>query len=72
MLDIKPEARPPFSFQIGNLGVETCVIKVKKIACKALKCRGLNSRLRLMYAHFEESEEIVFIELHKSDKGNSA
>lgn len=71
VLDIKPEARPPFSFRIDNLGIETCIIKVKKIACKALKGRGVNSGLRLIYAHFEEREEIVFIELyHKNDKEN--
>ncbi len=69
VLDIKPEARPPFSFQIDGLGIKTCVIKVKKIACKALKGRGVNSGFRLIYAHFIESEEIKFIELyHKSDK----
>ncbi|MCK5368391.1 MAG: hypothetical protein KAQ62_07545 [Cyclobacteriaceae bacterium] len=71
VLDIKPEARPPFSFLIDGLGLETCVIKVKKIACKALKGRGVNSGLRLIYAHFQKSEEIVFIELyHKNDKVN--
>ncbi|TRX59165.1 hypothetical protein FNH22_11620 [Fulvivirga sp. M361] len=71
VLDIKPEARPPFSFRIDGLGIETCVIKVKKIACKALKGRGVNSGLRLIYAHFIESERITFIELyHKSDKHN--
>ncbi len=71
VLDIKPEARPPFSFQLDNLGIETCIIKVKKIACKALKGRGVNSGLRLVYAHFYETEEIVFIELyHKNDKEN--
>jgi hypothetical protein len=48
----KPEERPPFSFRIDNLGIETCVIKIKKIACKALKGRGVNSGLRLVYAHF--------------------
>ena len=60
------------------------VIKVKKIACKALKGRGVNSGLRLVYAYFKhqstdsendenktEKEKIVFIELyHKSDKEN--
>ncbi len=71
VLEIKPEARPPFSFRIEGLGIETCVIKVKKIACKALKGRGVNSGLRLIYAHFEEREEIVFVELyHKHDKEN--
>ena len=32
ILKKKPEVRPPFSFRIDNLGLETCVIKVKKIA----------------------------------------
>ena len=67
----KPEERPPFSFRIDNLGIETCVIKVKKIACRALKGRGVNSGLRLVYAHFAADQRIVFIELyHKNDKDN--
>lgn len=65
----KPEERPPFSFRIDNLGIETCVIKVKKIACKALKGRGVNSGLRLVYAYFSTYQRIVFIELyHKNEK----
>ena len=78
ILKKKPGERPPFSFRIDNLGLETCVIKVKKIACKALKGRGVNSGLRLVYAHFEaehlpagQSGKITFIELyHKNDKEN--
>jgi mRNA-degrading endonuclease YafQ of YafQ-DinJ toxin-antitoxin module len=71
VLTIAPNERPPFSFRIDNLGLETCVIKVKKIACKALKGRGVNSGLRLIYAHFEEEQKIIFIELyHKNDKEN--
>lgn len=71
VLSIEPYERPPFSFRIDNLGLETCVIKVKKIACKALKGRGVNSGLRLIYAHFKKEEKIVFIELyHKNDKEN--
>jgi hypothetical protein len=63
--------RPPFSFRIDNLGLETCIIKVKKIACKALKGRGVNSGLRLIYALFPDEQKIAFIELyHKSDKEN--
>lgn len=65
----KPDERPPFSFSIDNLGLETCVIKVKKIACKALKGKGVNSGLRLIYAYFEVEERIVFIEIyHKNNK----
>ncbi|PGH39211.1 MAG: hypothetical protein CRN43_10450 [Candidatus Nephrothrix sp. EaCA] len=66
-----PDERPPFSFRIDNSGLETCVIKVKKIACKALKGRGVNSGLRLIYAYFAEEQKITFIELyHKNDKEN--
>jgi hypothetical protein len=71
VLEIMPDERPPFSFRIDNLGIETCVIKVKRIACKALKGRGVNSGLRLVYAHFPADQRIVFIELyHKNDKEN--
>lgn len=69
ILNKRPDERPPFSFRIDNLGLETCVIKVKKIACKALKGRGVNSGLRLVYAYFPEEQKITFIELyHKNDK----
>ena len=71
VLEVIPQERPPFSFRIDNLGLETCVIKVKKIACKALKGRGVNSGLRLIYAHFEAEQKITFIEIyHKKDKEN--
>ena len=71
VLNVEPNERPPFSFRINDLGITTCVIKVKKIACRALKGRGVNSGLRLIYAHFEEEEKIVMIELyHKNDKEN--
>jgi len=71
VLEILPDERPPFNFRIDNLGMETCVIKVKKIACKALKGRGVNSCLRLIYAYFKEEQIIIFIELyHKNDKEN--
>lgn len=68
-LDDEPGESPPFSFRINGLGIETCVIKVKKIACRALKGRGVNSGLRLIYAYYEEEGKIIFIELyHKNDK----
>lgn len=71
VLTDEPEESPPFSFRIDNLGIKTCIIKVKKIACKALKGRGVNTGLRLIYAHFPEEQKITFIELyHKNDKGN--
>jgi len=69
VLFINPKERPPFSFRIDNLGLETCVIKVKKIASKSFKGKGVNSGFRLIYAHFELEDRVVLIELyHKSNK----
>ena len=69
VLTAEPGERPPFSYRIDGLGIQSCVIKVKKIACKSLKGRGANSGLRLIYAHFEEEKRIVMIELyHKNYK----
>jgi mRNA-degrading endonuclease RelE of RelBE toxin-antitoxin system len=69
VLFVSPKERQPFSFRIDNLGIETCVIKVKKIACKSFKGKGVNSGFRLIYAHFENENRIVLIELfHKSKK----
>ncbi len=71
VLRTEPKEHPPFSFRISGLGIDTCVIKVKKIACKSLKGKGVNSGLRLIYVHFEQEEKIIFVELyHKSDKEN--
>lgn len=69
ILTFRPDEHPPFSFRIDKLGIETCIIKVKKIACRALKGCGVNSGFRLVYAYFPDEQRIVFIELyHKSDK----
>jgi len=69
ILTFKPDERPPFSFRINNLAINSCVIKVKKIACKSLKGRGVNSGLRLVYAYFSKEQKIILIEIyHKSEK----
>ena len=71
VLTVSPEERPPFSYRIDGLGIETCIIKVRKIACKSLKGRGSESGLRIVYAHYKIEERIVFIELYfKGDKEN--
>jgi hypothetical protein len=68
-LEILPDERPPFSFRIDNLVLDICIIKIKKIACKSLKGRGVNSGLRLIYAYFPEEHKITFVELYlKNDK----
>jgi len=71
VLEIFPDERPPFSFRIDNPGLTTCIIKVEKIACRSQKGRGVNSGLRLVYAWFEGTQKIIFIELyHKGDQEN--
>jgi hypothetical protein len=68
-LEDEPGEQPPFSYRIDGLGLSTCMIKVKKIACRAMKGKGVNSGLRLIYAWFEEESRIVFVELYyKGDK----
>lgn len=71
VLLVEPDARPPFSFRIDNLGIESCVIKVRKIASKSFKGKGVQSGFRLIYAYFENEQKIIFIELyHKNTKEN--
>jgi len=69
VLSVFPDERPPFSYRINELNLQTCVIKVKKIACKALKGKGVQSGLRLVYAWHPEELKITFIELyHKNEQ----
>ncbi len=69
VISVEPSVRPPFSFEIDGLALETCVIKVRKIASRSFKGRGAMSGFRLIYAHFEQENRVVFIELyHKSSK----
>lgn len=68
ILKHRPDERAPFSFRVPDLKTENYIIKIKKIACKSLKGKGVNSGLRLIYAYFPENQKIVFIELyHKSE-----
>ena len=67
VLTVSPNEKPPFSYRIDGLGIETCIIKVKKIASKSFKGKGVSSGFIIIYAHFEKEEKIVLIEIyHKS------
>jgi mRNA-degrading endonuclease RelE of RelBE toxin-antitoxin system len=71
VLSVEPDAEPPFSFRIEGIKTTTCIIKVRKITCRSLKTKGVNSGLRLIYAYFKEENRIVFIEIyHKNSKPN--
>lgn len=70
-LDVSPSATPPISFLMNNFGSPHEIIKVKKFACKALKGKGANSGIRVIYAFHKEEQKIVFIELYyKGDQEN--
>ncbi len=69
VLAILPDERTSFSYRINGLGIETCIIKVKKIASKSFKGKGVNSGFRIIYAYYENEDKIVLIEVyHKSVK----
>ncbi len=71
VLSVRPDAQEPFSFRIDGLGIESCVIKVKKIAGDSFKGKGSSSGFKLIYAYFKEIPKIVLVELyHKSNKEN--
>lgn len=55
---------------ISELGVITPKIyKAKKFACKALKGKGVQSGIRVIYAYHEEADLIEFVEIYyKGDK----
>ena len=57
-------------FQVPGLKIEIPKIyKAKKFACRSLKGKGVQSGIRLIYAHFEEQDKIEFIEIYyKGDK----
>jgi mRNA-degrading endonuclease RelE of RelBE toxin-antitoxin system len=59
-------------FPIPGLGFEfPKVYKAKKFACRALKGKGVQSGIRVIYAYFEPDDRIVLIEIYfKGDKEN--
>ena len=66
-----PEGFEPRIFRIGGLGIECNIFKVKKFRCKALKGRGANSGIRIIYSYFKDKNRIDFIEIYyKGDKKN--
>ncbi len=58
--------------QIPELAIHSPKIyKGKKFACKALKGKGVQSGIRVIYAYHEEEDRIQFIEIYyKGDKAS--
>lgn len=59
-------------FQIADLGLEyPKIYKARKFACKSLKGKGAMSGIRIIYAYFEDTDIIEFIEIYyKGEKDN--
>jgi len=57
-------------FNISDLGIHSPqMYKAKRFACKALKGKGAQSGIRIIYAYHEEEDWIEFIEIYyKGDK----
>ena len=58
--------------RISNLAIdEPKIYKARKFACRSLKGTGGRSRIRIIYAYYEEEDIIEFIEIFfKGDKDN--
>jgi mRNA-degrading endonuclease YafQ of YafQ-DinJ toxin-antitoxin module len=58
--------------RISDLGINSPKIyKARKFACKALKGKGVQSEIRIIYAYHEEEDMIEFIEIYyKGDKAS--
>jgi mRNA-degrading endonuclease RelE of RelBE toxin-antitoxin system len=59
-------------FHISDLGIRSPKIyKGKKFACRALKGKGAQSGIRVIYAYHEDEDWIEFIEIYyKGDKAS--
>lgn len=59
-------------FHISDLGIHSPkVYKGKKFACKALKGKGAQSGMRVIYAYHEGEDWVEFIEIYyKGDKAS--
>jgi len=59
-------------FQFRNIQIKNPKIyKAKKFACRSLRGKGVQSGIRVIYAYFEEKDEIQLIEIYfKGDKEN--
>ncbi len=59
-------------FHISDLGIRSPKIyKARKFACKALKGKGAQSGIRIIYAYHEEEDWIESLEIYyKSDKAS--
>lgn len=62
-------------FRLRHFNHPDCIFfKIKKFACRSLKGKGARSGIRVIYAFFPKSSEVVFIEIYykeSDDQGES-
>ncbi len=53
-------------FKISGIGNTNNLrfYKIKKFACRNLKCRGVKSGLRVIYAFYPTQQKVVFLEIY--------
>jgi mRNA-degrading endonuclease RelE of RelBE toxin-antitoxin system len=56
---------------VSDVGIEEPKIyKVRKFACRALKGKGNQTGIRIIYAYFKDEDRIEFVEIYfRGDKG---
>jgi mRNA-degrading endonuclease YafQ of YafQ-DinJ toxin-antitoxin module len=60
-------------FRLHELNPNHNIYKARKFRCKALKGRGVNSGLRIIYAYHANEDRIIFIEIYfKADQENES
>jgi mRNA-degrading endonuclease RelE of RelBE toxin-antitoxin system len=64
VLTVQPEAMPPLSFRLNGYDEQKHLVKMKKVTCKALKGRGSNSGIRIIYEYQKDTQRIVFVEIY--------
>lgn len=50
---------------------EVRIYKIKKFACKSLKGKGVRSGIRVIYAYYESTGEIEFLQIYFKKKQNT-
>ena len=60
---------PRGTVRVSRLGqnVKIPIYKVRHFRCKSLKGRGVRSGIRIIYAHNEKEDKVIFIEIYYKD-----
>ena len=68
VLSLHPFAQPTFSFLLHKSTSQIQFIKVKKIACRSIPGKGVQTGLRLIYAWQPQKNEIFLLEFYHKNQ----